>query len=429
MNVMDGGMGMDPYFRMMCEEDAQPRTLYVGNLDRRVTEELVFQLFLQIAPSKTKSCKMIADHGNSDPYCFVEFYDSVTAEAAMVAMNGRTVFDKPIKVNWATTQGSRKDTTHHHHVFVGDLVQEMKTAELRALFDKYGSITDARVVRDPETGKSRCYGFVSFEQEEDAQCAIKEMNGAILPQYPGMKAIRTGWATRKPTSHKPPQIEAKDYERVLNETSPNNCTVYVGGLQFKFSEDLLRKVFGPFGAIQEVRTFPEKAFAFVRFANHESATNAIVSVHGSPIEGHVVKCSWGKESNESSGFQQPQAPSQQLQVQQGVGQFYQQQTPQQQQQGGFNQFSQYGYQQYPVGGGGQQYVVGGVPQSQQYGYYQNPGVVMQGGYVGGYNGGGGGGGGGTQGGYVMQQQGGGGGASAAVYPNSTQAGYIQPGYQ
>lgn len=34
---------------------------YVGNLDRRVTEELVFQLFLQIAPSKTKSCKMIAD--------------------------------------------------------------------------------------------------------------------------------------------------------------------------------------------------------------------------------------------------------------------------------------------------------------------------------------------------------------------------------
>eukprot|EP00057_Strongylocentrotus_purpuratus_P008264 XP_011662738.1 PREDICTED: nucleolysin TIAR-like [Strongylocentrotus purpuratus] len=61
MNVMDGGMGMDPYFRMMCEEDAQPRTLYVGNLDRRVTEELVFQLFLQIAPSKTKSCKMIAD--------------------------------------------------------------------------------------------------------------------------------------------------------------------------------------------------------------------------------------------------------------------------------------------------------------------------------------------------------------------------------
>ncbi|XP_054766088.1 nucleolysin TIAR-like [Lytechinus pictus] len=93
---MDGYtiMDMDPYSRMMYEDDAQPRTLYVGNLDRRVTEELVFHLFLQIAPSKTKSCKMIAEQGNSDPYCFVEFYDSVTAETAMAAMNGRTVFDK-----------------------------------------------------------------------------------------------------------------------------------------------------------------------------------------------------------------------------------------------------------------------------------------------------------------------------------------------
>ncbi|XP_041477198.1 nucleolysin TIA-1-like [Lytechinus variegatus] len=313
----------------------------------------------------------------------------------------------------------------HHHVFVGDLVQEMKTPELRKLFDEYGSITDARVVRDPETGKSRCYGFVSFEREEDAQRAIKEMNGAILPQYPGMKAIRTGWATRKPTSHKAPSVEAKDYDKVLNETSPNNCTVYVGGLQFKFTENVLRKVFGPFGEILEVRTFPEKAFAFVRFGSHESATNAIVSVHGSTIEGHVVKCSWGKESSDSSGFQQSHAQSQQMQVQQGVGQFY----GQQQQQQGFNQFGQYGYQQYPAGGG-QQYVMPGVPQNQQYGYYQNPGgMVMQGGFLGGYNGGGGGGGGagqGTQGGYMMQQQQ---GASAALYPNSTQSGYMQPGYQ
>lgn len=412
---------MDPYIQMMYEDDSQRRTLYVGNLDRRVSEELVFELFSQIAPCK--SCKMISDHGNSDPYCFIEFFDSQMADTAMAAMNGRKVFDKQMKVNWATTQGSRKDTTHHHHVFVGDLVSEMKTAELRQLFDKYGSVTDARVVRDPDTGKSRCYGFVSFEKEEDAQFAIKEMNGAILPQYPGMKAIRTGWATRKPTSQRPQQIEAKAYEKVLNETSPNNCTVYVGGLQFKFTEELLRKVFGLFGAIQEVRTFPEKAYAFVRFANHESATNAIVSVHGSQIEGHMVKCSWGKESSESSssGFQQPQVQTQQLQLQQGVNQFY----PAQQQQGALNQYQQYQYQQYQMGG--QQYMMGGgVPQAQQYQYYQqNPGVMMQGGYVSGYNGAGGQM--GAQPGYVMQQ-----GASAgAIYPNSSQGGggFIQPGYQ
>ncbi|XP_071503850.1 nucleolysin TIAR-like isoform X1 [Diadema antillarum] len=130
---------MYPYMQMMYENDGQQRTLYVGNLDRQITEELVYQLFSQIAPCK--SCKMISDHGNSDPYCFVEFFDNISANTALGAMNGRRVFDKPIKVNWATTQGSRKDTTHHHHVFVGDLVPDMKTAELKALFDKYGNVT------------------------------------------------------------------------------------------------------------------------------------------------------------------------------------------------------------------------------------------------------------------------------------------------
>ncbi|XP_072177186.1 nucleolysin TIAR-like [Diadema setosum] len=407
----------------MYENDGQQRTLYVGNLDRQITEELVYQLFSQIAPCK--SCKMISDHGNSDPYCFVEFYDNISANTALGAMNGRRVFDKPIKVNWATTQGSRKDTTHHHHVFVGDLVPDMKTAELKALFDKYGNVTDARVVRDPETGKSRCYGFVSFEREEDAQYAIKEMNGAILPQYPGMKAIRTGWATRKPTSQRQQQIEGtKSYEKVLNETSQNNCTVYIGGLQFKFTEDLLRNVFKVFGAIQEVRTFPEKAYAFVRFSNHESATNAIVSVHGSQIEGHTVKCSWGKESNESSssssaGLHQSHVQAQHLQLQQSMGQFYQPPQQQQQQQT-FNQYNQYPYQ-YQVGPT-QPYMMSNVPQ--QFGYFQNPNMVMQQSYVGGYNGAGQM---GAQTGYVMQQ----GAAAGAIYPNSTQGGgsYIQSGYQ
>ena len=38
-----------------------------------------------------------------------------------------------------------------------------------------------------------------------------------------------------------------------------------------------------------------------RFGNKEDATQAIVSVHGSEINGHTVKCSWGKESSDPSG--------------------------------------------------------------------------------------------------------------------------------
>lgn len=44
---------------------------------------------------------------------------------------------------------------------------------------------------------------------------------------------------------------------------------------------------------------------FFRFSTHESAAHAIVSVNGTTIEGHVVKCYWGKESPDmTKNFQQ-----------------------------------------------------------------------------------------------------------------------------
>nr|2CQI_A Chain A, Nucleolysin TIAR [Homo sapiens] len=90
----------------MMEDDGQPRTLYVGNLSRDVTEVLILQLFSQIGPCK--SCKMITEHTSNDPYCFVEFYEHRDAAAALAAMNGRKILGKEVKVNWATTPSSQK---------------------------------------------------------------------------------------------------------------------------------------------------------------------------------------------------------------------------------------------------------------------------------------------------------------------------------
>lgn len=40
------------------------------------------------------------------------------------------------------------------------------------------------------------------------------------------------------------------------------------------------------------------SYGFPRFNSHEGAAHAIVSVNGTSIEGHVVKCYWGKETTE-----------------------------------------------------------------------------------------------------------------------------------
>ncbi|MEQ2164993.1 Nucleolysin TIA-1 isoform [Goodea atripinnis] len=209
-------------------DDEQPRTLYVGNLSRDVTEPLILQVFQQIGPCK--SCKMINDTAGNDPYCFVEFYDHRHAAASLAAMNGRKILGKEVKVNWATTPSSqKKDTSNHFHVFVGDLSPEITTEDVKAAFAPFGRISDARVVKDMATGKSKGYGFVSFFNKWDAENAIQHMGG----QWLGGRQIRTNWATRKPPAPKATyenNSKHLSFDDVLSQSSPSNCTVYCGGV-------------------------------------------------------------------------------------------------------------------------------------------------------------------------------------------------------
>uniref|UniRef100_A0AAY4C676 RRM domain-containing protein n=1 Tax=Denticeps clupeoides TaxID=299321 RepID=A0AAY4C676_9TELE len=268
---------------------------YVGNLSRDVTENLILQLFTQIGPCK--SCKMITEHTSNDPYCFVEFFEHRDAAAALAAMNGRKILGKVVIGFGAQCRKTlqKRIPNYHFHVFVGDLSPEITTEDIKAAFAPFGKISDARVVKDMTTGKSKGYGFVSFYNKLDAENAIVHMGG----QWLGGRQIRTNWATRKPPAPKSVQDNSSKqlrFEDVVNQSSPQNCTVYCGGIQSGLSEHLMRQTFSPFGQIMEIRVFPEKGYSFIRFSTHESAAHAIVSVNGTTIESHVVKCYWGKES-------------------------------------------------------------------------------------------------------------------------------------
>jgi len=294
------------------------KTLYVGNLDFSVTEELILALFGQIGP--VKGCKIIREPGGGDPYCFVEFTHHAAASAALTAMNRRNCMGKEMKVNWATsstgTQHGKVDTSQHHHIFVGDLSPEIETETLRTAFAPFGEISDCRVVKDMVTGKSKGYGFVSFVRKKDATTAIEQMNG----QWLGSRSIRTNWATRKPAApgsnssnnegqefHGAPKNhhggggggnpggKMLNYDDVFGQASPGNFTVYCGGISDS-NEDTIRAAFSPYGRIMEIRYFRDKGYAFVRFDNKESACSSIVAVNSSDIGGQSVKCSWGKEN-------------------------------------------------------------------------------------------------------------------------------------
>merc|ERR1719362_1944089 len=186
---------------------------------------------------------------------------------------------------------NNRQVAEHYHIFVGDLSPEIETQTLRDAFAPFGEISDCRVVRDPQTLKSKGYGFVSFTKKVEAENAIALMNG----QWLGSRSIRTNWATRKPpSSRNDANSKPLTFDEVYNQSSPTNCTVYCGGIASGLSEELLQKTFSHFGSIQEIRIFKDKGYAFIRFSTKESAAHAIVAVHNTDVVGHTVKCSWGK---------------------------------------------------------------------------------------------------------------------------------------
>lgn len=67
-----------------------------------------------------------------------------------------------LRVNWAFQKEQTEDTSAHFHIFVGDLSAEVNDFSLRQAFISYNECSDARVLWDHQTGRSKGYGFVSF---------------------------------------------------------------------------------------------------------------------------------------------------------------------------------------------------------------------------------------------------------------------------
>ncbi|KAJ2159894.1 E3 ubiquitin-protein ligase pub1 [Coemansia sp. RSA 552] len=278
-------------------EDPNAKSLYVGSLDPRVTEQALLEVFSTARP--VVAVKIIVDkrqtHGGLN-YGFVEFANHQDAEVALQGLNGRRIIDSEIRVNWAFTSGAQayEDTNSHFHIFVGDLSSDVNDQLLGKAFSAYPSISDARVMWDMTSGKSRGYGFVAFRDRADAEKAIAQMNGEWL----GSRAIRVNWANQKASArpkHTPEHQAPLAYESVRDQTAQYNTTVYVGNLTNYTTQEQLQALFQGFGFVLEFRMQPERGFAFVKMDSHENAAMAITQLNGTPLNGRPLKCSWGKD--------------------------------------------------------------------------------------------------------------------------------------
>lgn len=65
-------------------------------------------------------------------------------------------------------------------IYVGNLPFKTESSQVQELFEGYGEVSSVKIIMDQMTGRSKGFGFVTMENEEEARKAIEELNGYDL---------------------------------------------------------------------------------------------------------------------------------------------------------------------------------------------------------------------------------------------------------
>lgn len=171
------------------------KILYVGSLHKSLSEESIKDVFSIGGP--IHSIKLLNDKNKLGfNYAFIEFENSELAQSSLAQLQGTSLNDTEIKINWAYQSSSILGESADEplfNIFVGDLSPEVDDESLNKAFSKFASLKLARVMWDMQTSRSRGYGFVNFTNQQDAELALQTMNGEWICG----RAIRCNWASHK----------------------------------------------------------------------------------------------------------------------------------------------------------------------------------------------------------------------------------------
>uniref|UniRef100_A0A8C7PRU8 Splicing factor 3B subunit 4 n=1 Tax=Oncorhynchus mykiss TaxID=8022 RepID=A0A8C7PRU8_ONCMY len=164
-------------------ERNQDATVYVGGLDEKVAEPLLWELFLQAGPVVNTHMPKDRVTGQHQGYGFVEFLSEEDADYAIKIMNMIKLYGKPIRVNKASAHNKNLDVGAN--IFIGNLDPEIDEKLLYDTFSAFGVILQTpKIMRDPDTGNSKGYAFINYASFDASDAAIEAMNGQYLCNRP-----------------------------------------------------------------------------------------------------------------------------------------------------------------------------------------------------------------------------------------------------
>ncbi|RWA03063.1 hypothetical protein EKO27_g12042 [Xylaria grammica] len=160
-------------------EQDKEATVYVGNIDERATDALIWELMVQAGPVVNVHLPKDRVTQSHQTFGFVEFNSEVDADYAANVMNGIKLYGKALRVNKASAD-KQKPVEIGANLFIGNLDPMVDEKILYDTFGRFGTLIAAPKVARDDNGLSKGYGFVSFNSFEASDDAISNMNGQFL---------------------------------------------------------------------------------------------------------------------------------------------------------------------------------------------------------------------------------------------------------
>lgn len=178
------------------ETQCHPRKIFIGGLAHKTTTQQLREYFSHYGPIVDAVVLRWPD-GRSRGFGYITFSEASSASA--VLRQSHQVGGRQIEVKRAVP-GTNK-------LFVGGLPQNTAATDLREHFEAYGVVSDAVVMIDPATGRSRGFGFVCFLPGQEGAAAV----AAALDQYDNHR-LHGKWIEVK-SAASPHKLAAKENDR------------------------------------------------------------------------------------------------------------------------------------------------------------------------------------------------------------------------
>ncbi|OAQ35304.1 polyadenylate binding protein [Linnemannia elongata AG-77] len=265
--------------------------IFIKNLDASIDNKALHDTFS--AFGNILSCKVATEDGQSKGYGFVHYETHEAAENAIKHVNGMLLNDKKVFVGHHIAKKERQSKVEEMkanftNVYIKNLDPEVTQEEVEALFTKFGPVTSC-VVSTDENGRSKGFGFINFENHEDAKRAVDELHDS---EYKEKKLF----VTRAQKKGEREEELKKQYEQQKMEklSKYQGVNLYVKNLDDEVDDEKLRQEFSVYGVITSAKVMRDekaaaegeeakgasKGFGFVCFSSPDEATKAVTEMNG-----------------------------------------------------------------------------------------------------------------------------------------------------